>query len=133
MVSFDPYVWAPARYFRQTDSIMLNAPWLNLPILPLEPRGEEFAIEFKDTNNYPDRLRNLFVHSKTASASIAGLPEFVLAEEGPESADPDPLITDLWPQRRCERINWASIVCQVVGVQTGFPVTTAKAISTKRT
>jgi hypothetical protein len=31
-LSFDPYFWAAAHYFRQSHAILLNAPWLDLPI-----------------------------------------------------------------------------------------------------
>ena len=59
-VSFDPYVWAAARYFRQTDTIILNAPWLSLSIIPLDPKGEELAKRFNYLIDYPDRFRMLF-------------------------------------------------------------------------
>ncbi len=115
-VSFDPYVWASARYFRQTDSVMLNAPWLDLPLSPLEARGEQFANLFTYINDYPDRFRDLLMHSKAVRESIAPLPEFIVAAEDSESVGLDPLLRNLWPQQlTCERINWDSSVCQVAG------------------
>jgi len=36
-LTFTPGYWQMARYFRREDVILLNGPWLELPILPLAP------------------------------------------------------------------------------------------------
>jgi|SRR5579871_561067 len=36
-LNFDPYYWAGAHYFRRSHAILLNAPWLDVPIYMLRP------------------------------------------------------------------------------------------------
>ena len=36
-LEFDPYFWSGAHYFRRSQAILLNAPWMNLPILLIRP------------------------------------------------------------------------------------------------
>ena len=35
-LSFDPYFWAGATFFRRTDSVLLNSPWLVFSVMPLK-------------------------------------------------------------------------------------------------
>jgi len=37
LLGFDPYFWGGAHYFRASHAILLNAPWMNLPIIMLRP------------------------------------------------------------------------------------------------
>ncbi len=104
-VSFDPYVWAAARYFRQTDTIILNAPWLSLSIIPLDPKGEELAKRFNYLIDYPDRFRDALLHSETMRAQIAFPPEFVVSTQIPGAA-PDPIFTNqLTQELTCRETN----------------------------
>ena len=36
-LAFDPYLWQGAHYFRRSRGILLNAPWMDLPILMIRP------------------------------------------------------------------------------------------------
>jgi hypothetical protein len=118
-ISFDPYLWAAARYFRRTDTVLLNAPWLELPVLPIAPRGSEFANRFTYLNDYPDHFRELLMYSAASRASVAGLAQFIVAEQDFTSGKLDPLLSRQWPHPlTCEHINWQSLLCQPAGLAT---------------
>ncbi len=112
-LTFDPFNWVAARYFRRADAIMLNSPWLDLPILPVRPRGELFANLFTPyLNNYPQRFRSMLLESQTERNRIGGLIDFTTPIGFPStgSMGVDPLMKEKWPKTwDCERTDWFSV------------------------
>lgn len=113
LVSFDPYVWVSARYFRRTGTVMLNSPWLDLPILPIAPKGDHFALRFPPVlSNYPDYLYALLKRSQDARDQAAQYTDFALATgySTPMSAPVDEVLTQPWPEPwRCTRQAWYAV------------------------
>lgn len=109
-LTFDPFNWAGARYFRRNNSIMLNSPWLDLPILPLAPKGDLFANLFVPRlNNYPQRFRSMLLETPVQRQRIAPLMDVVVpigfARVG--GTELDPLMTVEWPKNwQCARNVW---------------------------
>jgi len=40
-LSFDPFLWSGAHYFRRSKAILANAPWMDLPIIMIRPLNED--------------------------------------------------------------------------------------------
>jgi hypothetical protein len=57
-LTFDPFVWGGAHYFRRSGAIMANAPWMDLPIIMIRPA-------------HPDRYSYLNPYSAALSLSSA--------------------------------------------------------------
>lgn len=48
-LTYNPYLWQQARFFRKEHALMLNPPWLDLPILPIAPGQELLLGEIEQT------------------------------------------------------------------------------------
>lgn len=56
-VSFNPYLFSHAQAFTDQDTVLLNRPWLDLPILPLAPKSIMLNNSFSpDVLNSPHEL-----------------------------------------------------------------------------
>jgi hypothetical protein len=112
-LTFDPYNWVAARYFRRANAVMLNSPWVDLPILPIEPRGKLFANLFSPYyNNYPQRFRAMLLEAPRERERIGPLIEFILPIGWPKAGSKklDPLLKASWPEAwACEEREWFSI------------------------
>lgn len=114
-LTFDPFNWAGARYFRRSNSIMLNSPWLDLPILPLAPKGDLFANLFPPRlNNYPQRFRSVLLETPAQRDRIAPLLDVVvpIGFAAPGSEQLDPMMTATWPREWQCRSNAWYFVCE---------------------
>ena len=112
-LTFDPFNWVAARYFRRADAVMLNSPWLDLPILPVRPRGDLFANLYPPRlNNYPQRFRSMLLESPSERERIGGSIDFMVPIGSPsvESTAIDPLLQETWPKKwTCQRFGWFSV------------------------
>jgi hypothetical protein len=73
-----PFTWAGARYFRQTNSILLNTPWMDLPILPITATPKLLTNSFPSTH-LEDSLRLYadLAHSAAARAQVFPRIDFI--------------------------------------------------------
>ena len=112
-LTFNPDVWVAARYFRRAGAVMLNPPWLDLPISPLKPRRQLLINIFpKRVSTYPDQLRWFLMGSQDARNTISGLADFILFTGAtlPKPSAPDPLLQSEWPHPwSCEWNQWYSV------------------------
>jgi hypothetical protein len=81
MLSYDPFYWAAAHYFRMTNTIMLNAPWLTLPIIPLAPRGELLTNIYPDIP--PDYIYGKLANSEQERQRIERIAQFIVLVKYP--------------------------------------------------
>ncbi len=118
-LTFDPYLrWAGARYFRRAQAVMLNSPWLNLPILPLGRRPNALTDRFSPFElDVPPSLHEHLMNSpadREALLSSIDLIVFVGKPE-PNSPVPDPLLAgDAGKRWRCHQNVWY-FVCEATG------------------
>ncbi|MFL6547014.1 MAG: hypothetical protein ACJ8LM_17765 [Candidatus Udaeobacter sp.] len=112
-LTFDPYIWSSARYFRKTETVMLNAPWLDLPILPVAPMNGLFANIFPPKiNNYPNTLWETLIKSSHARSLINRELDYIIfiGFSGKDHDAPDKLLKQNWWRTwKCERDNWYSV------------------------
>jgi len=112
-LNFDPYVWSSARYFRVTKSVMLNAPWLDLSILPVAPANKLFTNLFPPkVVNYPDTFAELLLKSQRARDAVRPDLDFIIFV-GYNGRDPNAVNNILkrpWSRTwNCRRDQWYSI------------------------
>ena len=79
-VAFDPNLFAPAYAFAATDTVMLNSPWLDLPILPLATRqgllNQMYSPEILDI---PQSMGDTLMHADPGTrASVLGRAHFLI-------------------------------------------------------
>lgn len=66
-LNYIPYYWAGARYFRRTNSILLNGGWLYQNYLPLGSRLNQISEHLTpETQDSPGDLYQLLLHSASA-------------------------------------------------------------------
>ena len=107
-LSYDPFVWIAGRYFLREDKVMLNSPWLDLPILPIKPRGGHFANVFPpQIHNYPERLNDTLARSPNAKAVVQHSADFILFVGYPfPSWISISTLTDPQHQWSCQTADW---------------------------
>jgi len=120
MLSYDPFVWSAARYFRRTNTIMLNAPWLDLPILPVAPRGDMFANLFPRTNDYPDKFYDKLTKSEDVRRRVEQLAQFVVLIKYPGYKRFESTMPSWIKQLHCGPGEYFSL-CTVTDSQAWFP------------
>jgi hypothetical protein len=81
-LSYDPFLWSATTYFRMTNTVMLNAPWLSLSILPIEPRGELLAKLYPKTS--PEDIYEKLAKSKDERQRVEQIAQFVVLVKYPE-------------------------------------------------
>ena len=84
-LSFDPYMWSGAHYFRRSRAILANDPWMNLPIIMLRP-VHPTQWSYLD----PDDASPVLI-AAIAGGTAAGNPAFVV-QEGPSDFEIDGLM-----------------------------------------
>lgn len=115
-LTFDPYIrWAGARYFRRAQAVMLNSPWLNLPILPLGRRPNVLMNRFTNFElGVPPFLQKHLLDSPTdreAVLSSIDLMVFV-GKPQPGASVLDPLLAgDTAHRWNCHQDVWY-FVCE---------------------
>ena len=92
---------------------MLNAPWLDLPILPVGPAGKLFANLFPARIlNYPDRFVGGLLKSQQVRDSVTPMMDFMIFT-GYTSRDPkvvDNVLKQTWTHPwNCHRTGWYSV------------------------
>lgn len=112
-LTFGAYQWAAARYFRRTETVLLNAPWLDLPILPLAPTNKLFTNLFAASLiNRPDFFSGELLRSQKARDLVGGASDFILFV-GYSDRDPkvvDNLLKQRWQSSwNCIRTGWYSV------------------------
>ncbi len=112
-LTYDPYIWSAARYFRNTNTIMMNAPWLDLPILPIEAKKTLLAARFPGSVlTFPDRFAGKLINDGAVRTRIANQLDFMLfmgfSGDKPESRDR--VIEQKWPYSwTCSREDWFAL------------------------
>ena len=84
-LSFNPYVWGGTHYFRRSRAILVNEPWMNLPIIMLRPTQMN-PWSYLD----PDGANPVLITAMTGTGS-AQLPDFVV-QQGSSDFDTDELM-----------------------------------------
>jgi hypothetical protein len=112
-LNFSPYIWSSARYFRVTGSVMLNAPWLDLSILPLAPVNRLFTNLFQPkVVNYPDTFAELLLKSQRARDMIKSDLDFIIfvGYSGHDPNTVDNILKRRWSRTwDCRRDQWYAI------------------------
>ena len=112
-LTYDPYIWSAARYFRETSTIMMNAPWLDLPILPIAAKDRLLARHFPGKLlNFPDRFTDLLLSDRKTRSEIGNQLDFILfmgvSGDKPESRDR--VVEQRWPHPwTCTREDWFAL------------------------
>lgn len=95
-LTFDPYLrWAGARYFRRAGAVMLNSPWLDLPILPLGRRANSLTARLSPFElTVPSRLhRHLMNDSAERRELLSAIDLMVfVGKPQPNASVLDPLL-----------------------------------------
>jgi hypothetical protein len=96
-LTYDPYLWAGARVFRRTGSIIYNTPWLDLQIitvgaLPIMPTGKIDARSLE----MPGVLRRTMYHSLAARTLVFSNIDMALINHGMIAAgdSQDPIFSE---------------------------------------
>ena len=112
-LTYDPYIWSAARYFRNTNTIMMNAPWLDLPILPIEAKDGLLATRFPGSVfTFPDRFAGMLINDEKVRTSIANQLDFILfmGFSGDKPGSRDRVIEQKWPYSwTCSREDWFAL------------------------
>jgi len=77
-LSFDPYMWSGAHYFRRSQAILANAPWMDLPILMIRPAHPN-RWSYLD----PDRAWQSMLDGMMDAGAVPDL-DFVVREGSPD-------------------------------------------------
>ncbi len=78
-LSFDPYRWAAAHYFRQTGTVLLDVPWMDSEINPLNARTGALTTDWTQAIlDSPANTEMLLATSPQAAAHILPYTAFVL-------------------------------------------------------
>lgn len=111
LTSFEPYVWSAARYFRVTGSVMMNAPWLDLPISPLGARNDHFGkLLPPSVNNYPYRVLEEISDSQSFRDLVEPKVNFILQIGSAARSTPADLARSQWTHGwSCEKEAWFSV------------------------
>lgn len=112
-LTYDPYIWSAARYFRRTNAVMMNAPWLGLPILPIASKDRLLAMQFPDKlMNYPDRFASELIRDQKARDFVGGHIDFIIfmGYSGTRPDARDRLVQENWPHPwMCKREDWFAV------------------------
>jgi len=128
-LTFNPYLrWVGGRYFRRSDAVLLNAPWLSPPFpLPIQRRQNRFTSEFSPLDLLdPATLHNRLMNSAADRESLLSSVDVLLFIGKPQQGpSPDPLLTlDAARRWKCTASEWY-FVCE--RTQQGFSSTLASA------
>jgi hypothetical protein len=97
-LTFDPYVrWAGARYFRRSNAVLLNSPWLDLPILPLGIRPNPLTGRFSPFElTVPPSFHHHMLASPADRQAVLSAIDLIVFVGRPQPAPsaPDPLLAD---------------------------------------
>jgi hypothetical protein len=107
--SFDPFLWSAANYFRKTNTILMNAPWLDLPILPIGGKEQLFASRIPAHSiDYPDFLVGELIRSGQLREQLSPDLDF-LVFVGYGVAE-DRLLREPWPHLwDCQAAGWFTV------------------------
>ena len=112
-LNFDPYLWCGAGYFRRTNTVMLNAPWLDLTILPIAARNGLFTNLFPpEIDNDPGPLTKLLSNSRQTRERISSELDYILLVgfSGKKPNAIDNVLNQDWSRAwNCDRDHWYSV------------------------
>ena len=112
-LTYDPYIWSAARYFRNTNTIMMNAPWLDLSILPITAKDRLLAKHFPGKLlNFPDRFSDLLLGDQKIRSQIGNQVDFILfmGFSGDKPECRDRVVEQHWPHPwTCGREDWFAL------------------------
>ncbi len=111
-----PFEWAPTYYFRRSESVLLNTPWMDLPILPLGGSRLLLTYTFPPTQLEDLRLmRDELLTSADARALVFPRLDFIFFSDPNHTAskaDIDEVLkVDPGDQWSCARPDWY-VFCQ---------------------
>jgi hypothetical protein len=115
-LTFDPYIrWAGARYFRRSNAVLLNSPWLDLPILPIGLRSTPLTGRFSPLElTVPSSFHQHLMDSPADRKAVLSAIDLIVFVGRPQPAPsaPDPLLADDSAHRwRCTQNIWY-FVCE---------------------
>jgi len=115
-LTFDPYIrWAGARYFRRSNAVLLNSPWLDLPILPIGLRATPLTARFSPVElTVPRSFHQHLMDSPADRNAVLSAIDLIVFVGRPQPAPsaPDPLLADDSAHRwRCTQNVWY-FVCE---------------------
>jgi hypothetical protein len=85
-LQFYPLIWGGTYYFRQSGSVLLNTPWMDLSLLPLgaTPRLLTYTFPLSELENYHE-LRDDLLASDLSRNAVLPRTDFILfAGAGPQ-------------------------------------------------
>ncbi len=86
----DPFVWAGVHYFRQGGDVLLNTPWTDIPILPVNATSALGLEGFDPTTiEFFYDLRQHIEDGDPASLALLAHADFILFTTGGEPVDAD--------------------------------------------
>ena len=86
----DPFVWAGVHYFRQGGDVLLNTPWTDIPILPVNATSALGLERFDPTTiEFFYDLRQHIEDGDPASLALLARADFILFTTGGEPVDAD--------------------------------------------
>lgn len=115
-LTFDPYIrWEGARYFRRSNAVLLNSPWLDLPILPVGLHSTPLTARFSPLElTVPPKFRQHLMNSPADRKAVLSAIDLIVFVGRPQPAPsaPDPLLADDSAHRwKCTQNVWY-FVCE---------------------
>lgn len=96
-VSYDPYMWAAAHYFRVNDAVFYNSPWLREPIIPLGPLPASLTLKTREDtlSGYQTLRKDMTASTEVRDEILSGV-DFVIIDRaaGPKKDGIDPLLVN---------------------------------------
>ena len=91
-LSFDPYMWGAVHYFRRSRAILANEPWMDLPIIMMQPLTPD-RWSYLD----PEDASQVLVNSLVGGAAVP--PVDFAVQEGPSDMEIEGLMRRMgWTQ-----------------------------------
>jgi hypothetical protein len=92
----DPFVWAGAHYFREGSNVMLNTPWTDIPILPVNATPALGLSDFDPlTIEFFYQLRSRIKAGDAQTLELLSRADFILFTTGGQTPDKDAIMAIL--------------------------------------
>lgn len=112
----DTYVWAGAHYFREGRDVLMNTPWMDIPILPVNSRPELGINDFEPkTIEFFYDLRSQIEKKNPIALRLLSRADFILFSTGgqPVNAQAVDRILQIEPQQwSCSTTTSWTEICQ---------------------
>jgi hypothetical protein len=115
LLLFGPYEWAEVHYIRRNHGVLLNTPWLDLPILPIGPRPTLLTGQLPELDlDVTFLMREALLHSPAVRRLVYPQTDYVILEDqtGRTPAyPPDPVLAaDKRATWSCRPQDWL-VIC----------------------